>query len=64
MDQSFNVTNYKFRLAKYVTLFVVICIVTCCKTEKPMPHYQTKYHTSIPFDVNNRQNMSNKNEKN
>lgn len=21
-----------------------------CKSEKPMPHYQTKYHTPVPFD--------------
>lgn len=64
MDQLFNVTNYKFRLAKYVTILVAIFIVSSCKTDKPMPHYQTKYHTDVPFDVNNLQNMSNKDEKN
>jgi len=45
-------------------LILLLFTMASCKTEKPMPHYQTKYHTSIPFDVNNRQNMSNKNEKN
>jgi len=37
-------------------LILLLFIMGSCRSDKPMPHYQTKYHTDIPFEIKNKKN--------
>lgn len=39
---------------KKLLLILLLMIMASCRTDKLMPHYQTKYHTDIPFEIKNK----------